>query len=167
MNHLSNIFFLGGVVTMLFLAPIVPAAKAQQERNIIERLTKTKPGEGTVRIVQDARIAALIGQRGEGNQIETDGGKQYIRSKGYRLQLYMGNNPKKSKTEVFNMEKAVKAVYPNISTYVTFNSPFWKLKVGDYKSWEEADRMLREFKEQHKSISKEVFIIKDDIRLEL
>lgn len=163
----KSILFSSLTLLLLTLSALTGHLQAQQETNIIEKLTKDKPGEGTIRIVQDSRIAALIGQRGEGSFIETDGNFQYIRSKGYRLQLYMGNNPKKSKAEAFNMEKAVKAIYPELNTYVTFNAPFWKLKVGDFKSWEEADRLLREFKEQHKSISKEVFIIKDDIRLKL
>ncbi len=166
MNQKQFYYFIFSVVLFFGLCNSI-SLQAQQESNIIEKLTKNKPGEGTIRIVQDSRIAVLIGQRGEGKYLETEGEYQYIRSKGYRLQLYMGNNPKKSKEEAFNMEKKVKEIYPEIHTYVTFNSPFWKLKIGDFKSWEEADRILREFKNRHKSISKEVFIIKDDIRLPL
>ena len=62
-------------------------------------------------------------------------------------------------------QKKIKELYPDVRTYVTYNAPFWKLHVGDYRSYKEASYMLRSLRETFPQIRNEIYIIEDEIRL--
>ena len=49
-----------------------------------------------------------------------------------------------------------------LSTYVTFNSPFWRVRVGNYASYEEAAVKLYELKKLFPEI-RDMRIVKDII----
>jgi hypothetical protein len=125
-------------------------------------------GEGTVIIHQSESLKSLVGTRiDSGNNVEVVNGKTYLITRGYRVQVYSGNDQRKSKDQAFHMQDQLKKTYPNIQTYVTYNAPFWKLHVGNYRSFEEASAMLRTLKQDFPNIKNEIYIIEDDIRLSL
>uniref|UniRef100_UPI004048D432 SPOR domain-containing protein n=1 Tax=Polaribacter sp. TaxID=1920175 RepID=UPI004048D432 len=56
---------------------------------------------------------------------------------GFRIQLSNGNEIDIKKTkELFIVE------FPTIATYILFDSPDWKVQVGDYRTSLEADKAL-------------------------
>ena len=61
----------------------------------------------------------------------------FLKVQGYRTQVFSGNNQRVSKDEAFRKEKEIKELFPEVPTYVTYNAPFWKLRVGDFRSHEE------------------------------
>ncbi len=77
----------GWSVLLLMWITTLPIS-GQQENSIVKELTKDNKGEGTIRIIQNERIASLIGKKGEGQNLDDDGTSKYLRSKGYRVHLY-------------------------------------------------------------------------------
>lgn len=124
-----------------------------------------KAGEGTVVIHQSDALKLLVGTRIDSENIDVLNGKTYLVTRGYRVQVYSGNNHRTSKDEAFSLQENIKKLYPGIDTYVTYNAPFWKLHVGNYRSFEEASFMLRELRGTFPQIKNEIYIIEDDIRL--
>jgi len=65
---------------------------------------------------------------------------------GFRIQLYNGTESKA------RSEKAKFGVlYNNVKSYLKFDSPEWKVQVGNYKNVLEADRALLSFKDDFSS----------------
>ena len=55
-----------------------------------------------------------------------------------------GENQDVLKDEAYQKASMIKDADPELSTYVTFTSPFWRLRVGDFRSFEEANLKLIE-----------------------
>lgn len=128
---------------------------------------QSKQGEGTVVVHQSEALKRLVGTRIDSENIDIINGKTYLITVGYRVQVYSGNNQRRSKDEAFALQTKIKELYTSIDTYVTYHAPFWKLHVGNYRSFEEASFMLRELREKFPQKKNEIFIIEDDIRLSL
>ncbi len=126
-----------------------------------------KPGEGVVIIHQSDAVKRLAGTRIDSENIDVLNGKTYLVTKGYRIQVYSGNNQRTSKNEAFSLQSKIKELYSGTDAYVTYNAPFWKLHVGNYRSFEEASLMLRELRGKFPQKKNEIYIIEDDIRLPL
>jgi hypothetical protein len=132
-----------------------------------------KSGEGIVTIHQNERLDSIMAVQpqtslrysdssyGYGISASTSG--EYITSKGYRIQIFSGNNQKQSKETAYSMERQLRELFPELDTYVTFQSPFWKLRAGNYHTSEEAHAVLRELKNAFPRW-KEMFIVKDAVQ---
>ena len=110
--------------------------------NIVDRLEQTVDGQGMITIHQDARLNALLGMVYDPAQSK---GKK-IQTVGYRIQIYAGGNTRYAKEEALKAARYVKDNYPEIPVYTEFVSPRWVCRVGDYKTIEEADQVMRMLK---------------------
>ena len=61
---------------------------------------------------------------------------------GYRVQAYAGGNSRDDKNRAQQIGNQIKAAFPDQPIYVHFYSPRWICRVGNYRSIEEATRML-------------------------
>ena len=135
-----------------------------QQRNIVDELQKNDvAGQGVITIHQDAKIAALLGSvytKVEGNEEP-----KVLKARGYRVQLYAGNNSRIARTEANEVAELVKKEFPELSVYAFFLPPRWLCRVGDYRSIEEADAAMRRLKATGKF--KEVSIVREQINIPL
>ena len=76
-----------------------------------------------------------------------------------------GNNTRQAKTEAHNVAAKIKEFFPELPVYTPFNPPRWRCRVGDFRSIEEADAMMRKLKAT--GVFKEVSIVKDQINIPL
>lgn len=161
--------------TWLFLAlpflcaQTLPADPEEKPATILDELSRPEPGKGTVRIFQDPAIGRLIGSRLTNEHIEKnkDNDLAFLKMPGFRAQVFSGNNQRKSKEEALQKEKLIKEMYPDLPTYITYTAPFWKLRVGDFRSREEAYSLMRELKESFPEFAKEMYIVKDEVKIPL
>ena len=109
-----------------------------ERSTIFDALQRSGLGKGEVVINQSAAIREMVGERMRGANVETTDSLTFLKVQGYRTQVFSGNNQRVSKDEAFRKEKEIKELFPEIPTYVTYNAPFWKLRVGDFRSHEEA-----------------------------
>ena len=129
--------------------------------------TPPKPGEGRVVIHQSEEVKQLVGTRIDSENVDIINGKTYLITMGYRIQVYSGNNQRTSKDEAYSFQTKIKEQYNDINTYVIYNAPFWKLHVGDFRSFEEASLMLRILRNAYPQKKNEIYILEDNIRLSL
>ena len=146
---------------LLLIACFAFAAFASAQNNIVKSLERNVPGQGKVTIHQDARIEALIGQEYIPNGTEN----RVLKSQGYRVQVYAGNNTIRAKNEAHSVGSRIKEYFPELSVYTSFHSPRWLCRVGDFRSIEEADAMMRQLRAT--GVFKEVSIVKEQINIPL
>ncbi len=138
----------------------ISIGEASAQKNIVEELQTQNAGEGTVTIHQDDKITKLIGERyvsSASNQ------PKMLKMRGFRVQVYAGNNSRQARSEAFDVEMKVKKVFSDISVYTYFQPPRWLCRVGDYKTIEEAHNAMRMLKAT--GIFKEVSIVREQINI--
>ena len=65
---------------------------------------------------------------------------------GYRVQVYAGGNSRKDRQTAEEIGAKLKRSFPAEPVYVHFYSPRWICRIGNYRSYDEAVRMLKEVK---------------------
>lgn len=86
-----------------------------------------------------------------------------VTTSGYRVQIYSSNRAQIAKQGAFELEKNIKEIYPDLHTYVTYNAPFWKVRLGDFSSYYEALNFSNALKDAFPERATEVFVVKEDI----
>lgn len=166
-------YFLGLLFVALCLAFSLSAqttddnAATVHVMTIFDRLSSRQAGKGVVTVNQSDEIKRLVGARKYGKNVETTENETFLKIQGFRTQVFSGNNQRKSKDEAFKKEKEIKELFPDMPTYVTYNAPFWKLRVGDFRSHEEAYRTLRLLMDAFPSYAKEMYIVKEEVKIPL
>ena len=112
------------------------------QNNIVDCLEQAVPGQGMITIHQDARLKDLLGMVYNPDLSKS----KKIQTVGYRIQIYAGGNTRYAKEEAQKAAKYIKDNYPEIPIYTEFVAPRWVCRVGDYKTIEEADQVMRMLK---------------------
>lgn len=148
-------------ILILFFLSLGLSVCAQQ--NIVESLQHHRAGEGTVTIHQDPKITGLIGTIHI--RSNTGGEQKSLKARGYRVQVYAGNNSRIARNEANSIASKVKVEFPDMPVYAYFQPPRWLCRVGDFRSIEEADAAMRRLKAT--GIFKEVSIVREQINIPL
>lgn len=126
---------------LLFLFLFTALASAQQT-TLVQVLERDVPGKGTVRIESDARLDSLIG-----TVSEAESGTK-IKAKGYRIQVFAGNNTRASKERANEVDRYIRSKYPDLPVHTEFKNPRWLCTVGDFLYYEEAYDVLRKLRKE-------------------
>ena len=110
--------------------------------------------QGTIEIIEDEKISKLVAKN-----IHINDSLGTI--PGYRLQLFFtsGVNGKKLAQEV---EAEFIKKYPEIKAYLLWDSPNYKIRVGDFRTRLDALK----FQDDIKADFPNTYIVQDDIKLE-
>jgi hypothetical protein len=106
-------------------------------------------GEGIV-VHKDDRIDRLM-------EIYTRSVQAREFSRGYRIQIMAGTSRDKAQKAQGNFDLQ----YPQYRSYLTYNSPYFKLRVGDFTERLEAFRFLQTIKNTYSG----AFIVEDEVNL--
>ena len=128
-------------LALLILLFVLAGASAQAQ-NIVKSLERNVPGQGKV-----------------------TGEQKVMKGSGFRIQAYAGNNTRQAKNDAYRVSSQVKVYFPELAVYTSFNPPRWLCRVGDFRSIEEADAMMRKMKAT--GVFKEVSIVKDEVNIPL
>lgn len=82
---------------------------------------------------------------------------------GYRVQVFSDNNPRTAKNEARAKAKEVSMAFPQYRSYVVFTAPYWRLRVGDFRSHEEAEAAATLIKKRFPTMGREVRVVRDRI----
>ena len=125
-------------LSLLLLAATLTVA-AQEK--ITDRLQRPMPGKGTVIIHQDRALYNLLGK------ITTPAASgTRIQARGYRVQIYAGGNTRAAREAALRAASTIRSYFPDLSIYTEFVSPRWVCRVGDCRTYEEANSLLRDIR---------------------
>ena len=128
-----------GLTVFLLLFTVLASA---QQTTLVQVLERDVPGKGQVRIERDERLDSLIGVVSEAQS----GTK--IKAKGYRIQVFAGNNTRASKERANEVDRYLRSKYPDLPVHTEFRNPRWLCTVGDFLYYEEAYETLRKLKKE-------------------
>ena len=107
--------------------------------------------EGNVQIIQDDRIDTLLKRHIELNE-------QDPQIEGWRINIFFeaGNYSKRlaieAKSEFVNK-------YTDVPCYLIFQEPYYKVRIGDYRTKMQAEKFLNEIERNYPN----AFVVQDDI----
>lgn len=149
---------------------------AQQNKSIVNELNTYKPQQGRIIIYQDDAVAKMLGQNvilssssSSQNQLSTNKldenstGDHTVRTRGYRIQIYSGNDQRRSKNIAESRRNQIKSAYPNMDVSISYSSPVWRVRAGSFKTRAEADQALKEMKSRFSSFGREMHVVDDVI----
>ena len=108
-------------------------------------------GNGNVQIIQDERIDTLLKKHIELNE-------QYPKIEGWRINIFFeaGNYSKRmaieAKSEFVNK-------FTDVPCYLIFQEPYYKVRIGDYRTRMEAEKFLKEIEHDYPN----AFVVQDEI----
>jgi len=133
------------------------AGRAQ--RTIVDDLQRPVAGEGTVTVEAEKAVNDLIGIPAlVGENTETE-----AKIDGFRIMVYIGNDPKKSKSEAAYRQAQIQEKFPEINAYIRYEAPNWKVVAGDFLSRENAESEMRNIRKQFPEFGREMYILQDKI----
>ena len=86
---------------------------------------------------KDPRIVLLVKKQIEINEITTRNSRRS--AQGYRIQVISTNN----RTKAMEAKTKIYQHFPELKAYLMYQSPFFKLKVGNFTEREEAESYLQ------------------------
>ena len=111
-----------------------------------------------VHVEQDSLVTLLMEEKTAGVE---RGEKEMA---GYRVQVYSSNHPKHGKTNALLIEQRVKETV-NIPVYVIYTSPSWKVRLGDFRTQEEAEIFRDTFKQLMPDLADYTYIVRDKVKI--
>lgn len=88
-----------------------------------------------------------------------------VKKIGYRIQVYFGDNSRQGKSGARTAGQRFKNFFPDVPVYVSFVSPQWFCRVGDFQSNEEALDLLHQMREM--GVFQDAVIVKSKINVRL
>ena len=147
------------IVALACISSFLSNAQQESEFLFFDKLTSN----GAVKIQQDPRLIDIMATRSAENKKKGD--KDFIQTSGFRVQIYSSNTPRVSKDEAFKLETEVKEKFPDVGTYISFSSPFWRVRVGDFKTQLEANVLMESLKKEFPDIRDRFYVVKDEVRI--
>ena len=84
---------------------------------------------------------------------------------GYRIQAYSDNNNTTAKANAQQRARDIAMKFPQYRSYITYKAPSWRLRIGDFKSRQEAQAALQRIKSVYPKYAREMVIVKDRINI--
>jgi hypothetical protein len=144
------------IAIILFVVLAALQLRANDSLRIAMRpnLLDSMPG---VEVLQDSAVGALLhaAMQGDLELVEIDG---------YRVQIYSSNRQQVAKSEALELEAKIKDKVDQ-TVYVLYMPPFWKVRLGDFRTYEEAKQYKKIFVDQFPSVMGDTYIVKDKIQV--
>lgn len=119
---------------------------------ILLSILESMPG---VQIVQDSTMTVLLDEA-------MNGKRELVEVDGYRVQIYSSNRQQTAKSEALELETKLKDKISQ-TLYVQYLPPFWKVRVGDFRTYDEAKEYKKLFVQQYPEMMGDTYIVRDKI----
>jgi hypothetical protein len=111
---------------------------------------------GQVVVYKDPRISLLVKKQAQINEETTRNSRRTM--PGFRIQVLNTTDRKnaiEAKTKIYQL-------YPELRVYLQYQSPYYRLKAGNFKTRQEAEEYLQSFSREFEN---SVFIVRDVIEV--
>ena len=122
---------------------------------ILLSILDTLPG---VQIIQDTTIGVLLDEAKNGK-------RELVEIDGYRVQVYSSNQQQTAKSEALDLEEKLLKDKISQTIYVQYLPPCWKVRLGDFRTYDEAREYKKLFVQQYPEMMGDTYIVRDKIQV--
>lgn len=160
-------------IYIIFLSLFAITTLFAQE-SIIDELNQSKKGEGSVNVYQDNSITKVISTQQSSQQTTTDNSSNTVSNtntstsevkkpnsaRGFRIQVFSGNDQKKSRNEANHRRNLVKSQFPQLNVSISYSAPVWTVTAGGYSNRADAEKALQELRAAFPAFGREMYIVR-------
>lgn len=158
------------LLALMLLVPFM-AALAQTANDSVS-ITAALNASGHIRVEQPEELTQrLMGPAPAQNAAEAgeenhESSEEQVRGTraGYRVQAFDDNNPRTSRGTAASLKARIESTFP-YRAYVSFNSPYWRVKVGDFRSRAEAESAMAELRRAFPELKAYLRVVRDRINV--
>ncbi len=110
-----------------------------------------------VQVVQDSAMVMLLDEA-------VNGKHELVEMDGYRVQIYSSNQQQTAKSEALDLEQKLRDAV-NQTIYVQYLPPFWKVRIGDFRTYDEARDYKKQFVALYPHLMGDTYIVRDKIQV--
>ena len=153
---------------LLILMALLPAilmandiAPQMEETSVADTVAFEKPyildDMPRVRVHQDSLMEMLLKEKiyGKSAQIEING---------FRVQIFSSNRQQTAKEEALVLEKKMTEAL-STAVYVAYIAPFWKVRLGNFRTYDEANAFKVQLITQFPELQGDTYIVRDKIQV--
>ena len=133
MNGVDKNIIAVGLALILMVLGCPTKSYAQEAVGIIDQLQQFNPEKGSITVKQDKKVSHLLNAYYIQNASKP--GMQ-----GFRIRIFIDLD-QSSRTKSEEVMNAFMEHFPGMAIYRTFDSPYYKVSVGDFRTRDEAIRM--------------------------
>ena len=154
------------IITFFLFVSTAQSFAQQQRREILNELNSNR-GRGNVTVFEDETITHVLGRPiAPPRQVSVaPDGTEYFAMRGFRIQAYAGNDQRTSMNQAHTRRDAINNAFPEHEAEVLFTSPFWRLRVGNFETRDEAEEAMREIRRRFPAFGREMSVVADDVRI--
>ena len=148
--------FMKRIIGIVLLVVLVSSMRAEDSIEVITRLNilESMPA---VEVIQEPSVAAML-------EATMSGKEEWVEVDGFRVQIYSSNRQQTAKAEALELETRLKEKI-NQTVYVQYLPPFWKVRLGDFREYEQAKEYKKEFVQQFPDMIGDTYIVRDKIKV--
>ena len=110
-----------------------------------------------VQVIQDSTMQVLLEEA-------MNGKRELVEIDGFRVQIYSSNQQQTAKAEALDLETRLKDKIGQ-TVYVQYLPPFWKVRLGDFRTYDEAKEYKKLFVSQYPQMMGDTYIVRDKIQV--
>lgn len=111
-----------------------------------------------VQVHQSESVARLLREKTTGKS------SQVVEMAGYRVQIYSSNHQQLAKQEAMRLEKDMQSKL-DMPIYVSYVPPFWKVRVGDFETYVEAQEFKTNFVQLFPELMGDTYVVRDQVTI--
>lgn len=144
----------------LALTLTTPSLIAEEQAPIVTSITEDS---ANVVVIPDKLMDRLMPHEDDNKGHQENHNRSKTHMAGYRVQVFSDNNARTAKNEARRREQTVASRFPQYRTYKRYTAPFWRLRVGDFKTQREAEAAAADMRRSFPSFGKEIRVVRDRI----
>lgn len=142
------------IIALVAMASVRMCAEDTIVSPLRPNLVDSMPG---VELIQDSTVGVLL-------QAAMRGSMELVEIDGYRVQIYSSNQQQTAKAEALDLEDKLRDKL-NQTIYVQYLPPFWKVRLGDFRTYTEAKEYKKEFVQMYPEMQGDTYIVRDKIQV--
>lgn len=159
------------------MAPASAQPGKHNVRSIADTIRTNSNGRVTITCSDDVEALAVIDttevrQPSARHESDTDESpatttqrRHAVHRAGYRIQVYSDNNQRQAKAKAQQIAANIGKQFPSYGLYLTYNAPYWRLRVGDFTTQEAAHSALRALRAKFPALAGDIRVVRDRIKV--
>lgn len=161
--------------TLAALCTLAATAFAEETPDSTRNIVTEINASGNISVSQSEKLNKLLeystapAQQESSSSSSSSSSEGEVRNKpqrsrmGYRVQVFDDNNPRTARNRAEYINRRIAGSFPHMRSYISFNSPYWRVKAGDFRSKAEADEALRAIRAAFPDLKAYLRVVRDKI----
>lgn len=156
---MKRIFYFTVLLSFVFLNVTAQINSTDNSSFSRPKIIQHIENNSNVKVKQDASLDRLMNKYI--NRVEKEDLSGPYSGPGYRIQVFSSNAQRTAKNESYRVELKLRSAFPDYHVYRIFSSPFWKVRIGDFRTSEDAQSFRKELLKTFPELRKETYTVRE------